>query len=422
MIPWMSSVRSFTRLFTVAALSLISVSCTSSASFAHGSDHASTFPTDHSATQSGATAEPSACALVQPTSPTDLGGSLEAIASMPTGQAWAVGSVQAKPTHPLIEYFDGTRWSGVGVPAASVASRLDAVSATSSTDVWAVGRQGTSHSSTLIEHWDGSRWSVVQSADRPNSPNQYLSGISASSANDAWAVGAYWSPAHHYSTLVEHWDGKSWKVVASPTITAMPATATSAVAPSSVVPGTPVAASLYSVEPFDNALSAVSAVSAKDAWAAGDYYAAGAYRPLVEHWNGTAWQASFPPGTGSILSIDGTADGTVWAFGERSFGGATIWRMVNGRWSLVSFLGTGQLSAAAVRSANDIWAVGTKSVPLEPLVEHWDGRRWTEADSSSLHVREGALLGVTASGTSPFLAVGVRGAGGTQNPLIVRGC
>ena len=425
MIPWMSSVRSCTGLFTIAALVVIGASCTSSVTFAHGSDHASAFPTGGSATPSGPTAEPSACVLAKPTSPAVPGGSLEAIASVPTGQAWAVGSVQAKPTHPLIMYFDGTRWSEVAVPAVSVASRLDAVTAVSTTDVWAVGRQGLARSTTLIEHWDGMSWSVVQSPDRANSPNQYLNGISATTATDAWAVGAYWSPAQHYATLVEHWDGKSWKVVPSPTITALPATTSRAVASGSVASGTPVAASLYSVELFDNNLSSVSAVSASDVWTAGDYYAAGAYRPLVEHWNGTAWQVSLPPGTGSILSIDATASGTVWAFGERSFGGARIWRSINRQWSVVPSpsVGPSQLSAAAIRSANDIWAVGNRSIPLHPLLEHWDGKRWSEVDSTSLHLREGALRSVAAaSGASSFLAAGVRGGGGTQTPLIVRGC
>lgn len=426
MIRWMTPVTPYTRLFAASLLAVVGASCTGGTTLPRGSDsHASAFPTRRSETPSGPTAEPRACALTEPILPSVPGGSLEAIASVPTGQAWAVGSVQAKPIHPLIMYFDGTRWSEPPIPTASVASRLDAVTAVSAADVWAVGHQGVTRSTTLIEHWDGTRWSVVQSPDRANSPNQYLNGVSATSAGDAWAVGAYWSPAHHYATLVQHWDGKSWKVVASPTITALPATATRAVASGSVVSGTPVAASLYSVEPFDNGLSSVSAISADDAWAAGDYYAAGAYRPLVEHWNGTAWQVSMPPGTGSIHSIDATESGTVWALGERSFGGARIWRSSNGHWSVVPSpnVSPSQLLGAAIRSANDILAVGNRSIPLHPLLEHWDGKRWTEVDSSSLHLREGALLSATApSGASPFFAAGVRGAGAAQTPLIVRGC
>jgi hypothetical protein len=41
-----------------------------------------------------------------------------------------------------------------------------------------------------------------------------LTGVTVISARDAWAVGSYGNPDQH--TLIEHWNGKSWRLVRSP--------------------------------------------------------------------------------------------------------------------------------------------------------------------------------------------------------------
>src|SRR5206468_7754100 len=96
------------------------------------------------------------------------------------------------------------------------------VSATSSSDVWAVGFACTgscssSNAQTLIEHWNGSAWSIVAS---PNvNTNTYLYGVAALSASDAWAAG-YANSCYGCapSTLALHWDGTTWSVVPSPNV------------------------------------------------------------------------------------------------------------------------------------------------------------------------------------------------------------
>jgi hypothetical protein len=54
----------------------------------------------------------------------------------------------------------------------------------------------------------------------PNSQYQsnQLYGITAISANDIWAYGSYFASdgSEQQSTLVEHWNGASWKIVPSP--------------------------------------------------------------------------------------------------------------------------------------------------------------------------------------------------------------
>ena len=44
---------------------------------------------------------------------------------------------------------------------------------------------------------------------------EFLYGLAALSASDAWAVGLYQNGTG-VLTLTEHWDGTSWRLVASP--------------------------------------------------------------------------------------------------------------------------------------------------------------------------------------------------------------
>jgi hypothetical protein len=62
-------------------------------------------------------------------------------------------------------------------------------------------------------------WGTVPSPNRGNRQN-VLKGISTISASDIWAVGEY-NPGVPPTetgrrTLTQHWDGSTWKVVASP--------------------------------------------------------------------------------------------------------------------------------------------------------------------------------------------------------------
>jgi hypothetical protein len=135
---------------------------------------------------------------------------------------WAVGL--AGGGHNLIEHFDGSSWSVVASPQPAGASGLDSVTAISPTDAWAVGsKRGTApRESTFTLHWNGSTWSEVPSPNPSNAPSatNQLRSVAALSPNNVWAVGMYENEQtnfHQNRTLVLHWDGLSWSIVASPT-------------------------------------------------------------------------------------------------------------------------------------------------------------------------------------------------------------
>src|SRR5262249_46578012 len=131
-----------------------------------------------------------------------------------TNTAWAVGSAgESIDTHqPLVERWDGTSWSVVPTPAVPLATfaELHSVTALSSIDVWAVGDYHLSGAAKpLIEHWDGTRWSIVPG---PSVLAGILFGVTALSSTDVWAVGGY-APVDFGQGLAEHWDGTSWSIV-----------------------------------------------------------------------------------------------------------------------------------------------------------------------------------------------------------------
>ena len=96
-------------------------------------------------------------------------------------------------------------------PVTGFGSFLRSVVALAPNNAWAVG-------GNLIEHFDGTSWSVVASPQAGNGND--LFGVAAVSANDIWAVGSFVDPNTNVDrTLTLHWDGTSWSVIPSPNVT-----------------------------------------------------------------------------------------------------------------------------------------------------------------------------------------------------------
>lgn len=244
-------------------------------------------------------------------------------ASDPT-DAWAVGD------H-LVEHWNGHSWRRVAT-ARVQGNILWATAANRPHEAWLVGerwRGESKNGTTFAERWKGNRWSVVPTPNPPVAGRRYhaiLQAVSVRSADDAWAVG-YWLTGPHMlvsRTLIEHWDGRRWRIVPSPNVRASDGV-------------------LYDI------LFAVTADRSDDAWAVGSYESqAGGYggageHALALHWNGRDWSRSALP-----------------TIRERSF--------LHG----------------VVARAGKAWAVGDRGVPAHnhrPLIEHWDGTRWTAARS-----------------------------------------
>jgi hypothetical protein len=234
--------------------------------------------------------------------PTQTGGSkstLNGVVDLSPTNAWAVG--RSRSATALVEHWNGTAWSIVPVPtpAGAATSQLAAISALSPTNIWAVGSvvnivNTAVQNRTLVEHWNGSAWSIVPA--RNSTTSNLLTGVTAVAANDVWAVGYTITTDGSNQpdrTLIEHWNGTSWSIVASPTVAS------------------------------NDTLTGVAARSATDIWAVGfrqDHSGPIPIdRTLTEHWNGSAWSVVASPNVGSndnLLNAVAAVPGDVWAVGS----------------------------------------------------------------------------------------------------------
>ena len=142
---------------------------------------------------------------------------LVAVAAVSASNVWAVGDFQNDQNvfQTLIEHWDGTAWRIVHSPSGSgIQAGLLSVAALSGTNVWAAGNSGTA---TLIEHWDGTRWTVVPSPTPDGTSFNPVFGLAPVSGHNIWAVGQTQNGTSGTpATLIEHWNGASWNLVASP--------------------------------------------------------------------------------------------------------------------------------------------------------------------------------------------------------------
>src|SRR5439155_8234489 len=62
-------------------------------------------------------------------------------------------------------------------------------------------------------------------------------------------------------------------------------------------------------------------MAANDVWAVGTYYASGGpYHTLIEHWNGSSWNAVPSPPGGSLFGVEAVSErsdaNNIWAVGD----------------------------------------------------------------------------------------------------------
>lgn len=236
-------------------------------------------------------------------------------------------------------------------------------------------------------------WQVLRSVSQVPAQvdNSTLASVSMVSASDGWTVGAFMDPQAVSQPLAEHWNGRAWRITASPPL---PKTDAS------------------------GELSGVDQVSPASAWAVGNAtLASGGQRTLIEHFTGTSWATIPSPdpftGTGAddqLNGIGGTSAHDLWAVGS-AFNGSNIAlplleHFTGSRWQSVAAPAVGgfpDLVSVSADSRSDAWAVGTTATPNDtPLAVHWNGHAW---DVVNVPCLQGAT--VSAGCTSINVLTGV---------------
>jgi hypothetical protein len=119
---------------------------------------------------------------------------------------------------------------------------------------------GTSKVAALALRFEDRKWKL-QPIDGPSAQANELYGVDALSAVDAWAVGQYLNGHGVLQPLIEHWDGKGWSYVPSP-----------------------------SAGKYGGTLSEVNAIDPTDVYAVGTRFASGyTFEGLIYRWDGKRW-------------------------------------------------------------------------------------------------------------------------------------
>ncbi len=261
---------------------------------------------------------------------------LGAVTAPSTGTAWAIGS---RGSRPLLLRWSGDRWRGVRVPLPAD-TLLTGVSATPSAG-WIVGYGADGTPRTA--RWTGTTW---QPGRLPSTGAAFPRAVAGRTPTDAWAVGSTAAG----SAMTWHWDGKAWHPL-------------------------PVD------DPSDvsSALAAVDARSSSDVWAVGGR---GAFppRPLVLHYDGTAWTPRpLPPQQGevSLADVAAPAPNDVWIAGSRyDTADHPFTAHWDGHaWKVVPLAADGRLSSVAADGHGGIWAAGTRGNGT-PLFAHSTPSGW----------------------------------------------
>ena len=324
--------------------------------------------------------------------------------SMGVSVAQAATASRATATPGKATPLPGHSQLAVRAPACqnAVQEELLGMAAITSNNAWTVGDciNKKSVERTLVEHWDGTLWKVVASPNVGSSKN-VLSSVAAVTSTNVWAVGSYDNNNIDY-TLTEHWNGSKWKVVASP-----------------------------NVGSSKNVLSSVAVVSSTDIWAVGYYDNNGINDTLTEHWNGTSWSVVTSPSPGSFANylrgVAVTSSTDIWAVGYYANYNGYYYTLVQHwdgtQWSVVSSPNPGAtdndyLIGVAVVSSTDVWAVGDYLGNGDyniTLTEHWDGTSWSVVTSPGSSVSY--FLGVAVISTTDVWAVGYYSNNGIDQTL-----
>jgi hypothetical protein len=280
-----------------------------------------------------------------------------------TAGAWWTGLT----VHPMVQHWSGTAWAAADLPELPANSYLGAVDAVGASNVWAVGStvSDISLSPPSVVHYDGSSWRTVATPAPPAGVHIDLDGLDMRTADDGWAVGEAVSddgPELTAEPLVYHWRAGRWSVAPVPRSA-----------------------------PLSGGLVAVAAPAADDVWAVGTENPPGdpySSRGLVLHFDGRKWSSagpSTPIGT-TLNAVAVAGPGDVWAVGQTCGDECTaaVWHLTGCQWRPVPVHGGTDLLSVVARSPKNVWVLGYQELDGDKKADHverWNGSTFTAEET-----------------------------------------
>ena len=345
---------------------------------------------------------------------------LTALSCASASSCMAVGSIENGTvlTQPLIERWNGTRWSIIPSPSVGTQDSLSGVSCPSSVYCVAVGSYvdtSTGHDAPLIERWNGSLWSIGPSAD---SGISVLASVSCTSSINCMAVGTGYT---QFGSLFESWNGSVWAIDPGSGGAGFPQSISCATSTSCV------AVSLTDVDAWNGFawsdthvtvgdLEGVSCIATTNCVVVGVASDAGAYEDaLVATWNGASLSVVPTSDVGAennylnaVSCVNSTECMAVGTYDNQDAGAsASLIEAWNGSdWSIVPSPPLGILTSVSCGTARSCVAVGAGSASDDPLIEMWNGTVWSMVPSPRVAAVADVLSSVSCTSSVYCVAVG----------------
>ena len=320
----------------------------------------------------------------------------------------AVGSTGSRYTIrvPYALHSEAESWTASSpiAPIDNGNSFLTSLSCTAETQCVAVGGQEvpapyfgakSGGNRPLIETWNGHAWRLEKAPIPPGTTDGDLTGVGCV-PSACMAVGSFSNKSGNDRVMTEWWNGSSWKLVLPPRPRTME----------------------------DPSLAAVSCASATSCIGVGQYTFELGFgsliTPLILRWNGSQWR--FEPsgrlGTAQdtmLNAIDCPSEGMCMTVGSQRMAGATYRSIAEirrgDRWVVVPtddprHTPDADLVSVDCPSTTSCVAVGysvTSTGPV-PLVEWWDGARWTIGRAPDVPGADGSALS-DVSCTAPDVCI-----------------
>ncbi len=254
-----------------------------------------------------------------------------------------------------------TTWETVNNPSIpGLTVSFASVTTPSPSQAFAVGAQFTDSPTgvswrSLIERWDGSSWKRMAAPDaKPGQLGTRLNGVDGTSPTDVWAVGSTFGGPANAVPYAIHFNGRRWTSVPVPD----PSGGETAL------------------------INAVTMVTATNVWAVGTSLPSPA-QGAIFHYNGTRWSAQKIPAPAGCLNtalsqtdligITATASGQIYLAGNcqgtaRSRHGFILHK-VGGNWVLAA-QARANATLSAITSTTDgrVWASGSEFVQAQGIV------------------------------------------------------
>lgn len=238
------------------------------------------------------------------------------------------------------------RWTPALIPSFPRETYIDQAVAFSPCDVWVFGlraigsiSRGTFALLPFAARFDGRGWRQVTI---PGHASQGAFTVSAASARDMWALDGTLMPdsGFYAKPRVLHWNGRSWRPVAT-----------------------------QPRRPKGGTLTTILALGPDNVWVGGSIPdRKGGSTELILHWNGRSWTSADPPARATedgyyAGSMTPDGHGGFWLLGtsfEAALSGpARVWHYFRGTWSAPAVLSSRLivLGIASVPHRTSVWGI-----------------------------------------------------------------